>query len=137
MATLSTTISTPVTGLKVVFDVAVTNQGEAYNPSTGVFMAPIAGLYQFNLIASVQNSPGVHAIHLHIMRSKTRIAYMFLNDHDKFWLQRTVSAIVYINKGESVYFQISIVSGKTFLNGEELHTHFSGFLINSLPVNAA
>jgi C1q domain len=38
----------------VIFDRIVTNIGDAFNPQTGRFTAPINGTYQFNVVISAQ-----------------------------------------------------------------------------------
>lgn len=38
----------------VIFDRVVTNVGNAYDPVTGRFTAPINGTYQFNVVVSAQ-----------------------------------------------------------------------------------
>eukprot|EP00105_Crassostrea_gigas_P041565 XP_019925713.1 PREDICTED: complement C1q tumor necrosis factor-related protein 3-like [Crassostrea gigas] len=46
-AYMSTRLPTPSTEHVLVFDVAKTNIGNAYHPSTGVFMVPESGVYVF------------------------------------------------------------------------------------------
>ncbi|KAK3606236.1 hypothetical protein CHS0354_037910 [Potamilus streckersoni] len=53
------------------------NRGGVYDPLTGIFIAPVDGEYQFNLKASVHESPRFHRMYLFIMRANMKIAYMF------------------------------------------------------------
>jgi hypothetical protein len=42
----------PPTGTVVKFDTVVTNIGEDYDPESGIFVAEVAGTYNFHLFAA-------------------------------------------------------------------------------------
>ena len=50
--------NTPPSGAnnKFVFNKVLTNEGEAYDESTGVFTCPISGIYVFTVVASTFNN---------------------------------------------------------------------------------
>jgi len=47
----------------IVFDRLITNIGDAYEPHTGRFTAPLDGVYQFNVIISAQGRHKVSVTH--------------------------------------------------------------------------
>jgi hypothetical protein len=52
MAQLSKNLVNPPQHTVVVFDSVLTNAGDAYKPSSGVFLAPVNGTYTIHLVAS-------------------------------------------------------------------------------------
>ena len=47
----------------IVWNVVTYNQGSHYNSSNGRFTAPVDGVYQFNVMGSITNSPANNSIH--------------------------------------------------------------------------
>ena len=52
MAQLSTSMVNPAAETVIKFDSVVTNIGDGYDPETGVFIAEVAGTYNFHLFAA-------------------------------------------------------------------------------------
>lgn len=52
MAQLSTALINPLVNTVVVFDAVLTNAGNGYNSGSGIFVAPVSGLYSISLVAS-------------------------------------------------------------------------------------
>ena len=132
MAQLSASI-TPVKGRTVAFDRVETNEGNAYNSTSGVFTAPRNGTYNFNVIASSPPATGLHHLHLFIMKNQVQVGYVFLDDNDKYWIRRTTDVTVHLEKGDEVYVKVDNhdFMGSTMIGGCCFHSHFTGFLIGS------
>lgn len=106
----------------VVFDKVWTNNGNGYNPSSGVFTAPIAGLYHF---AAVVMSVEGKSLYLSLFHNSAKIASSFITD--KGYKTGTFDVVLTLEKGDTV----SIKSGHNqyiFSDGDKYST-FSGNLI--------
>jgi hypothetical protein len=109
-----------VTG-RLHFTVLVTNYGNAYSQSTGVFRAPVAGLYFF----FASSTPNTNAEYARV--------YMKKNDSVICWLYSdsrapgqsvSCSTVQHLAVGDNVY-----VDAQDSPDLENFGTHFSGFLI--------
>ena len=131
MAQLSPYSLTPVSGQTVTFDKVETNEGNAYNSTSGVFTAPRNGTYNFNVIASSPPVAGLNQLHLYIMRNREQVGYVFLDDNDQYFLRRSTDITIHVIQGDEVYvkFQDNYVVGSAVLAGCCFHSHFTGFLI--------
>ncbi len=134
LAYLSTTASN-VTGdgstYQVVFDTPVFNNGSAYNPATGVFTAPVTGLYQCNAGAYFSASSNHSDTFIQDFMWNTT-AYRGSEIPSTQGVALASSGIlVNMLAGDTVTIQISQGGGtKTTsimgLNGSEILTMFSG-----------
>ncbi|KAK3091437.1 hypothetical protein FSP39_019866, partial [Pinctada imbricata] len=136
-AYISKDLVDPAQGSTIIFDVAKTNDGGAYDPVHGVFQAPINGSYHFQFIGASphNNNPG-HTMHVFISKNGVREAYSFLDGNTDHWVQNTAVIVLHLAKGDRVWVEIGLVAGSHMLGGyrsvdNATHTHFSGFLIHT------
>eukprot|EP00105_Crassostrea_gigas_P014360 XP_011430983.1 PREDICTED: uncharacterized protein LOC105330775 [Crassostrea gigas] len=108
----------------LVFPVVITNIGNGYNPSNGVFTAPIAGVYVFFVNVQGYYTQNVYA---DIVQSgSTKVRTMAVSDSQDRYDAGTNLAVLTLQKGERVWVRNH--SGKGYYNDGPITT-FSGFLI--------
>ncbi|KAL2087927.1 hypothetical protein ACEWY4_016755 [Coilia grayii] len=100
------------------------NYGGAYNPSTGVFTAPVNGVYSFNyhIYGYSSNRMGVS-----LFKNEERISTAY--DHPSIDSTDTASnsALLSLNKGDEV--TIRLWAGHTLYMSSNNHNTFNGFLV--------
>ena len=62
----------------VVFDQVIHNQGDGYNPATGIFTAPVTGTYIFTVSVMTVNKDNY--VHLQLMANKKEVGRVFCGD---------------------------------------------------------
>uniref|UniRef100_A0A8W8J9K8 C1q domain-containing protein n=1 Tax=Magallana gigas TaxID=29159 RepID=A0A8W8J9K8_MAGGI len=108
----------------LIFDVVITNTGNGYNPSTGVFTSPISGTYVF-YITAVEYTTQHLAIDI-VLNSVSKVrAYC----HNSAGYQTGTNMVVLkLQKGDSVWVRFA---GGTGYDTEGVPlTTFSGYLIS-------
>ena len=97
----------------VIYNLVLTNVGNAYTPQDGHFQAPVAGLYSFSLTGMGSHSTEAY---LGIMKNGARLVRIYtttdnadsasitvhlqLNKGDRIWIENAGSAIAQLNDGE-------------------------------------
>ena len=110
----------------IVWDNVIYNQGSHYDNSNGRFTAPVAGIYQFNVMGSVTAGAANMGIH----RVRINNSYQA----DVFPIASvTVNHISYANSflfnlSANDYVDVTASSGTWYGSGN-IHNHFSGFLV--------
>ncbi|XP_053381095.1 complement C1q tumor necrosis factor-related protein 3-like [Mercenaria mercenaria] len=130
MAELSADLVNPSIGTTIVFDTVHTNVGDGYKPGPGIFVAPVNGTYNINLVASSSTKASSSALHLYIMHNEVQIGYVFLDYNSDKWLFRSTTAVVELIADDTVFVKVGYREGAGTVNGAGFHTHISGFLIN-------
>lgn len=137
-AYLKNDLVNPAVGTTIVFDEIVTNVGRDYDPTHGVYSAPINGSYHFAVSAASPNNPDVHATHLFLMKNGMKVAYMFLDAQraSPTWTFNDVSAVLHLDTNDRVWVQVDATAGNPTIGGHRTtddaqHTHLSGFLIHA------
>lgn len=110
----------------IVFDTVIDNVGEGYSPSTGIFRAPTAGLYQFSLsILSVTKSKYAH---IQLMRGNSELGRIFAGDvvaaHGQMG---SVTVTTQLTEGEEVYCR-EFPGNTGHVHGDS-YSSFSGVLL--------
>jgi hypothetical protein len=86
----------------IKFDGIILNEGSMYNKYTGIFTAPVSGIYHFyfHLSAAIDG-----LLIPTLMKNGQRVVSTFLNPQ-RFTLNGSNSALVFLNTGDSLWVQI-------------------------------
>ncbi|XP_022616981.1 complement C1q tumor necrosis factor-related protein 3-like [Seriola dumerili] len=115
----------------MTYNTVITNIGNAYNVSTGVFTAPVAGVYYFTFF---YHAGGEHVSKLILHKNKEPV--VMTSDHNgKVTRCNSETAdnggnavFLKLEKGDKVSVQLP---AGAHVWASEGHTTFSGFLVNS------
>ncbi|KAH3856535.1 complement C1q-like protein 4 [Dreissena polymorpha] len=109
----------------VIFDVVPVNLGNAYNPITGIFTAPVNGTYLFAM--SIGNPTGKPST-IRMKKNQEYIAYAFAG-WTSGWDQGSQTTVVRMSVGDVMF-----VEGENHVSGNALefgkHSSMTGTLIN-------
>ncbi|XP_062598741.1 complement C1q-like protein 2 [Saccostrea cucullata] len=114
-------------GSKLVFPKIIFNTGGGYNPTTGMFTAPVDGHYVF--FVSVQ-SYGTSYIKMEIvLNGESKVKTMAHDTNDKDYYETGVNLVVLrLNQGDKVWVKHYLGTG--YYSNPIPITTFSGFLNN-------
>jgi hypothetical protein len=110
-------------GTAIVFNTVNTNIGSHYNNSTGLFTAPVAGMYQFNFsgITYTVNTD------ITIEVNGNAVAWTYSYIGSQTYLNLSMSVAVYMSAGDSA--RVYVRAGSVYVGGDGGAPRFSGFLI--------
>ncbi|KAL1272042.1 hypothetical protein QQF64_031058 [Cirrhinus molitorella] len=113
---------------KLIFDKVLTNIGNAYDPVTGVFKAPVKGVYYFRYSGSAFSS---HDMGLSIFKGTTRFVSSYeYNSGERNDLMSN-GAVMELNVGEEVHMRLWIRSW-IFVDRRYNYSTFTGYLLYPL-----
>lgn len=137
------TVTSPITGIAdqgaIIFNNAVTNVGSCYNTSNGRFTAPVAGVYQFNVVFLYQNVSVGQACEASFFLNGANSGGMSFGPRVKYqtdytgyngYVSMSGSFCMYLNAGD--YVTVNSIAGRTFEiygSASNVWSNFSGFLI--------
>ena len=113
-----------VDGEIVKFDQVWTNNKNCYNPTTGVFTAPKAGLYQVSAtVASSKHKSLLANLH----QNENRLVSLYAGPG---YDEATVNTVLNLKKNDRVYLKAE--GGSSAINSGKVHPYsmFSGYLIS-------
>ncbi|KAJ0022997.1 hypothetical protein NQD34_015131, partial [Periophthalmus magnuspinnatus] len=113
------------TAVTLKFSKVFTNFGQAYNPHTGVFTAPVHGVYyfQFRLFChSVHKYTGVIIYH-----NSNRVTMTVGYSYDNGYVDVVNGLVLELEKGDVVYLNLPV--NYVVYDSVDNHSTFSGFLI--------
>ncbi|KAK7097062.1 hibernation-associated plasma protein HP-27-like [Littorina saxatilis] len=110
------------------FDHFVTSLGGGYDAHTGIFTAPVSGLYVFYL--TIMSSNG-HYIEVTLVKEGVSLdtAHAGATDSHNFYDQGSLLVTVHLNKGEQVWNERA--GGDSTIVRGSFWTVFSGYLIHA------
>ena len=116
----------------IVLNHAVTNVGNAYDPLTGVFTAPVSGLYDFQATVMSAHAGSGQRVYAAMNVDNTRVAIALSDTNHGHWNQATMKSIVHVSAGQKVYLQNTDNSVVEYYSSHaEPYTTFSGILITA------
>ncbi|XP_048239552.1 complement C1q-like protein 4 [Haliotis rufescens] len=97
-------------GSIIPFSSVEANIGHGYNPTSGVFHAPVSGYYQFQTLLQTERGP----------RQGTSDFGLFSQGYAKAWLtipmpyaSTSMSVIIHVNKADHVFVKKTLDNGKS------------------------
>ena len=112
-----------MTNAIVKFDNVYLNREGGYDPKTGIFTAPRAGLYQIS--ATVMSANGKELV-LHIVKNKQVLLYLYgARLHGS---TETANPVLGLKLGDKVFVR-NCSSGPQLINGNH-YSYFSGYFIS-------
>ncbi|XP_067435930.1 complement C1q-like protein 4 [Thunnus thynnus] len=110
----------------LVYNEVITNIGDAYNSCSGIFSAPVAGLYYFTFF---YHAGGEHPSKLFLMKNCKTI--VMTHDHKSSYDTADNggnAAFLQLKEGDQVFVRLV---ANTHVWGS-CHTNFSGFLVRQM-----
>ncbi|CAJ1085915.1 complement C1q-like protein 4 [Xyrichtys novacula] len=115
------------TDTTVIFKRVITNMGDAYNVATGIFAAPVAGVYYFTIFF---HAAGDHEGKLYMYKNADLIIVTHDQKSDTDPADNGGNAVfLQLQQGDQVYVQLP---ANCHVWGSNGHTTFSGFLVSQM-----
>ncbi|XP_022617748.1 complement C1q tumor necrosis factor-related protein 3-like [Seriola dumerili] len=117
------------TDTTIVYSNVFTNIGKAYNPVTGIFTAPVKGVYYFRFTGMDYRS----AVHMGaaLYKNNQRIMLTYeINVNNGYFEHMSNGVTLELEKGDVVFLRLP--ANKGLYDNNESHNTFSGFLLFTL-----
>ncbi|XP_037614185.1 cerebellin-1-like isoform X2 [Sebastes umbrosus] len=115
------------TDTTLIYRTVISNIGNAYSPSTGIFVAPVAGVYYFNIFYC---AAGTHPANLNLYINNKPIVAAYDNKSSSDTADTGGNAVfLQLQPGDQVYVRMLVNS---WVWGSDYHTTFSGFLVTQM-----
>lgn len=129
----------------IVYDKVLLNMGGAYNTKTGMFTAPVGGVYLFSYSVGAKSVPGVHLSQYDVftrlvvdnVHQVSAVAESTGTYDDE---QGSTTAILFVEQGSKVWTRHELRGGNNlYSTNDERVTSFTGTLLfeGDSPVNSA
>ncbi|XP_067348793.1 complement C1q-like protein 2 [Channa argus] len=113
------------THMPLIFRRVVTNVGQAYNPNSGVFTAPVRGVYQFEWHIGVHGD-GSHATGAVLVKNAELIFIAYENQSSHYGTSSQGASLL-LEAGDVVVLRLW--QGTKIFDNQSHHTTFSGHLL--------
>ncbi|XP_036968073.1 complement C1q-like protein 2 [Acanthopagrus latus] len=108
----------------LIYNMVLTNIGNAYNPSTGIFAAPVAGVYYFSIY---YHAGGAREGKLYLYKNGQLMIATTDHKSDSDTADNGGNAVfLQLQQGDRVYVQLP---ANCHVWGSDVHTTFNGFLV--------
>ncbi|XP_067874726.1 complement C1q-like protein 3 isoform X1 [Heterodontus francisci] len=112
---------------RIIYDSVVVNQGSAYNPSSGIFTAPVSGIYYFTY--SLLGATTSEATALYLMKNEENQNYIHSILNTSQAQTASMPAILSLTKRDRVWVRLD--SGFTWSGTGAMN--FQGMLLEAEP----
>uniref|UniRef100_A0A9J8AVH5 C1q domain-containing protein n=1 Tax=Cyprinus carpio carpio TaxID=630221 RepID=A0A9J8AVH5_CYPCA len=102
-----------------------TNIGNAYNPITGIFTAPLKGAYMFNFSIYGHSSPSTPST-VYIVKNGEKVVIAH-GHQDQYFVNSSKGVVLILEVGDVVY--VRLWSGTRIYDDKNNHMTFSGYLL--------
>ncbi|XP_078018808.1 uncharacterized protein LOC144458887 isoform X2 [Epinephelus lanceolatus] len=116
------------TEITLKFSKVFTNIGQAYNPTTGIFTAPVRGVYYFRFTLWGGRPSAWMGAYLYHNEKKMTLSYDYNDEHT--YISASNALILQLEKGDVVY--LALYPGSGVFDDSFNRTIFSGFLLFAL-----
>ncbi|XP_052409748.1 uncharacterized protein LOC127956033 [Carassius gibelio] len=113
------------TDITLTYRNVFTNIGNAYNPITGIFTAPLKGAYMFR-ISVYANTALSNPSTIYLMKNGEHVVVAH-GHQDQGVLNSSNGAVLILEVGDVVY--VSLWSGRRIYDDDNNHSTFSGYLL--------
>ncbi|KAI9546300.1 hypothetical protein NQZ68_028717 [Dissostichus eleginoides] len=111
----------------LIYRTVITNIGGAYSPFTGVFVAPVAGVYYFTIF---YHAGGERGALLRLYKNNELVVVTFDHRCTSDPADNGANAVfLQLVQGDQVYVRLGV---NTHVWGDDHHTIFSGFLVTEM-----
>ncbi len=113
----------------LLFNSIVFNVGSAYNPATGVFTAPTAGVYHFRVQICIPNTVGDWRVYL-VASGKQQRQTIFYQGITTLGVHTLSCEGIYnMSSGDTIYSLYTGPAGTNIFNGTSAN-HFTGYMVS-------
>lgn len=115
----------------IKFHDVILNDGNSYNPNTGVFEAPRAGIYIFSAAVLTANDHS-SVLYADLTKNNVTLARLHAVHNDGYASQAAITVVTQLAPGDQVWVRVS--GGHTVSIWGEKYSFLSGALLQNLYV---
>uniref|UniRef100_A0A8C1USG3 C1q domain-containing protein n=1 Tax=Cyprinus carpio TaxID=7962 RepID=A0A8C1USG3_CYPCA len=113
------------TEITLTYKNVFTNIGNAYNPITGIFTAPLKGAYMFSFSIYGHGNPSTQST-VSIVKNGEKVVVAH-GHQDQYSVNSSKGVVLILEVGDVVY--VRLWSGTRIFDNQNKHTTFSGYLL--------